>query len=182
LFIRDVAGGDLVGWIDRRLRQANRRSDHSTILRTQEALIGPLRNVYGISDKVLNMVLSDLLMAAPRSKRYWFATGVSMIAIDTLVHNFLHRTGILRKFSGQHSYGPACYKPDGCADIIERVSSQIDARQFNPNYPAVFPRFVQHAIWRFCAQQELDICNGNRIQDQRRCGNKGCALFTFAIV
>ena len=43
------------------------------------------------------------------------------------------------------------------------VASQIDARQFNRSFPAVFPRFVQLAIWRYCSQQGLDICNGNRI-------------------
>ncbi|MGI3898900.1 MAG: hypothetical protein ACRYGP_26705 [Janthinobacterium lividum] len=26
----------------------------------------------------------------------------------------------------------------------------IDARDISPVYPATFPRFVQHAIWRFC--------------------------------
>ena len=142
-----------------------------------DALIGPLRNVYGVSDKILSMALSDLLVAAPRTKRYWFETGASMIAIDTLVHNFLHRTGILRRFDAQHVYGPACYRPGGCMDIIERVATQIDARQFNSKYPRNFPRFVQHAIWQFCAQQQLDICNGNQINDSSRCHNAGCLLF-----
>ena len=33
-----------------------------------------------------------------------------MIAIDTLVHNFLHRTGILPRFNANHVYGAACYR------------------------------------------------------------------------
>ena len=177
LFIRDVADGDLVAWIDRQLRRASRGADRSRLSRLRESLIGPLRNVYGVSDKVLAMSLSDVLLAAPPTKRLWFDAGVSMIAIDTLVHNFLHRTGILRRFDAQHAYGPSCYQPDGCADIISQIAARIDARQTCSKYPATFPRFVQHAIWRFCAQQEFDICNGNRIHDQRRCGNKGCPLF-----
>ena len=177
LFIRDVMGGDLVGWIDEQLRQANRGTEHGRLSRMREALIGPLRHVYGVSDKVLSMALSDLLMAAPRTKRHWFETGASMIAIDTLVHNFLFRTGILRRFDAQHTYGPACYQPNGCADIITQVASQIDARQTNSKYPATFPRFVQHAIWRYCAQLELDICNGNQIDDSSRCQNAVCMLF-----
>ena len=176
LFIRDVTAGDLVGWIDEQLRQANRGSDQGRLSRMRDALIGPLRHVYGVSDKVLSMALADLLMAAPKTKRHWFETGASMIAIDTLVHNFLHRTGILRRHDAQHSYGPACYRHNGCADIITRVAARIDARQTNSKYPATFPRFVQHAIWRYCAQLELDVCNGNRLDDRKRCGNRGCPL------
>ena len=42
-----------------------------------------------------------------------------------------------------------------------------------------FPRFVQKAIWRYCAQQGEDICNGNRIDDARRCQNTGCRIHGF---
>ena len=176
-FVRDVAGGDLVGWIDEQLRQANRGTDRGRLSRMRDALVGPLRHVYGVSDKVLSMALSDLLVAAPRTKRHWFETGASMIAIDTLVHNFLHRTGILRRLDAQHSYGQACNRPNGCADVITQIAARIDARQTCSKYPATFPRWVQHAIWRYCAQQELDVCNGNRIDDRRRCENRGCPLF-----
>jgi hypothetical protein len=65
-----------------------------------------------------------------------------MIAVDTLVHNFLHRTGILHRFQADHAYGLACYQPGGCAEIIETVAHQIDARQFDRRFPR-FPRFVQ---------------------------------------
>jgi hypothetical protein len=177
LFIRDVADGDLVGWIDNQLRRANRGADDGRPSRMREALIGPLREVFGISDKVVSMALSDLLVAAPRTKRYWFETGASMIVIDTLVHNFLHRTGILQRLNAQHPYGPACYQPGGCADIIERAARQIDARQCNSTYPQTFARWVQHAVWRFCAQEGLDICNGNQIDDSSKCRNAGCLLF-----
>ena len=177
LFIRDVANGDLVGWIDNQLQQAAKGTEQGRLLRMRDALIGPLRNVFGVSDKVLSMALSDLLMAAPRTKRHWFEIGASMIAIDTLVHNHLHRTGILRRFNAQHAYGPACYRPNGCADIITQIAARIDARQTNSKYPAMFPRWVQHAVWRYCAQLELDVCNGNRIDDCKRCGNRGCPLF-----
>ncbi len=48
-----------------------------------------------------------------------------MIAIDPLVHNFLHRTGILRRFKADHSYGQDCYRPGGCAEIIQAVAQRI---------------------------------------------------------
>ena len=175
LFIRDVAGGDLVGWIDDRLSQAN---DELAPDRTRagNALIEPLRNVYGISDKVLAMALSGILIGAADVRSKWREVGVQLIAVDTLVHNFLHRTGILRRLNAAHSYGAGCYRPGGCADIIRLVAEKIDARQFNRSFPKVFPRFVQLAIWRYCSQQGLDICNGNRVDDRHRCQNP-CRLY-----
>jgi hypothetical protein len=101
------------------------------------------------------MTLSCILLAAPKRLHRWRQVGASMIAIDTLVHNFLVRTGILARFDANHSYGAACYQAGGCADIIAAVAARIDTRQFNPGFPQLFPRFVQHAIWRFCAQSGL---------------------------
>lgn len=177
LFIRDVMDGDLVGWIDRSLVEANGGRSKDRVHRMGRALVEPLRNVYGVSDKLLNMTLADILLAAPASKPLWLETGSSLIAIDTLVHNLLQRTGIQRTLGAKHKFGPACYATDGCADTIRRVATRIDARQFNPSYPRSFPRFVQQAIWRYCAQSELNVCNGNNIDDGLRCRNGYCALF-----
>ena len=84
--------------------------------------------------------------------------------------------GILKKFDADHSYGTACYQAGGCAHIIEAVAQRIDARQFNAEFPQPFPRFVQHAIWRYCAQSGLDVCNGNRIDDRQSCANVYCQI------
>ena len=176
LFIRDVAASDLVGWIDRQLREADSPHDIDRPARLREAVIGPLREVYGVADKVLTMTLSCVLLAAPRGYETWRQVGATMIAIDTLVHNFLHRTGILARFGADHLYGAACYRLGGCADIIALVAEQIDARAFNPAFPAIFPRFVQHAVWRYCAQLGLDVCNGNRIDDRQSCDNVYCQI------
>jgi hypothetical protein len=179
LFIRDVAGGDLVGWIDGRLRIAVRRSGPDRLARMRAALLDPLKEVHGVSDKVLMMALSNLFLGAPGRRRRWRKVGGSMIAVDTLVHNFLHRTGILHRLKADHSYGLGCYRPGGCADIIEKVAGEIDARQFNRRFPQTFPRFVQLAIWRYCAQQGLDICNGNQVDDRKRCENRNCSLYSI---
>jgi hypothetical protein len=177
LFVRHIADGDLVGWIDRRLHAASRHPEPARLARMRAALLDPLREVYGVSDKVLTMALSQLLLGALRSRRHWREVGGSMIAVDILVHNFLQRTGILRRFVAHHSYGPACYRPNGCAEIIETVAGEIDASQFDRRFPRMFPRFVQYAIWRYCAQQGLDICNGNQIDDRKPCGNVQCSLY-----
>jgi hypothetical protein len=171
LFVRDIAKGDLIGWIDEQLTGHNSEPDAS------EAIIGPLRHVNGLSDKILTMALSQLLLTAPQNRPQWFEVGKSMIAIDTLVHNFLHRTGVLGGLGTPHTYGAACYAPGHCADIVRSASRQIDARQFNGSFPSDFPRFVQHAIWRYCAADGLDLCNGNRIDDSKSCQIGYCHIF-----
>jgi hypothetical protein len=175
LFIRDVADGDLVQWIDQQLATADAKAAMN-VATARAALIGPLRNIYGVSDKVLAMALSALLMGAGNRRPLWFKVGATFIVIDTLVHNFLHRTGILQRFAASHPYGSGCYQPGGCGEILEQIAARIDASAFNPAFPKVFPRFVQSAVWRYCAEGELDICNGNRIHDAYRCDNVYCRL------
>ena len=176
LFMRDVADDDFVGWIDDQLGSVNSQSpDRLAALR--EAIIGPLRNVYGVADKVLAIAMSNLLLAAGKPKPLWLEVGATFVAVDTLVHNFLHRTGILRRLCADHPYGARCYQPGGCAGILGLLAAHIDARQFNPAFPATFPRFVQSAIWRYCAENGLDVCNGNRIDDDAPCDNAHCQLF-----
>jgi hypothetical protein len=171
LFIRDVADGDLGAWIDAQLEVAD-----SQAMRT--ALLEPLRCIYGVSDKVLNMALAELLLGAGLHRPRWLEVGTQMIAVDRLVHNFLHRTGILRRLEAEHAYGPACYRSEGCTGVIGLIAKEIDAREFNPRFPKIFPRFVQHAIWRYCAGFGLDICNGNNIDDRFRCANTPCRLYS----
>ena len=103
LFIRDIAGNDLVDWIQGQLASA---ADTCDVSQMRNALLDPLRHVYGVSDKVLSMTLSVLLVAAPRTMRHWAKVGYSMIAIDTLVHNFFSSYG--------HSGPVQCRSPLRC--------------------------------------------------------------------
>jgi hypothetical protein len=180
LFLRDITDNDLVNWIDARLSRVTvlHANGPKYIAAMRESLLVPLRQIYGVSDKVLAMALASILLAAQDARMQWHETGGSMIAIDTLVHNFFHRTGILAELNAVHPYGPRCYAKNGCVEIIEKISSRIDARQFNKSFPANFPRYVQYAIWRFCAQEMLNICNSNRNDDQKRCENQWCGLFS----
>lgn len=172
--MRDVAGGDFVKWLDTTIVTVQAATGNVDV--TRSALIDRLQHLFGLSNKMLTMIFSDLLIGAASGRRHWLEIGASMIVVDTLVHNFLHRTGILRHHGASHLYGPLCYGANGCANIVRSIAREIDARAFNPAFPAHFPRFVQHAIWRFCAQQSLDICNGNRIRDSARCGNSWCPV------
>ena len=122
LFIRDVAGGDIVAWIDTRLAEADAGPREGRLSRMGQALITPLLGLHGASHKVLNMALADLLMIGSAHNPLWGEVGASLIAIDTLVHNFLARTGILKRAQADHPYGPQCYGPMGCAAILATLS------------------------------------------------------------
>jgi hypothetical protein len=141
------------------------------------AVVDPMRKIHGISDKILNLVLSTLLLGAGRGRPFWVEAGAAMIAIDTLVHNFLARMGILNRANADHPYGPQCYASGGCANLINVISGNIDSRQFNSRYPSDFPRFVQKAIWPYCAAEGLKVCNGNKMKDGFPCGNTECRIF-----
>ena len=66
LFIRDLADGDLIGWIDAQLEAANSPPGPHRLPPMAAALIEPMREIYGVSDKVLAMALSSLLLGAPK--------------------------------------------------------------------------------------------------------------------
>ena len=81
LFMRDVADDDFVGWIDRQLGAVDPHSpDRLPALR--EAIFGPLRNVYGVADKVLAMALSSLLLGAGKRRPLWVEVGATFVAVE----------------------------------------------------------------------------------------------------
>ena len=165
LFVRDVAGGDLVRWIGRRIRYTS--TAPRTLQDERDRLLAPLNGIIGVSRKINSMAFSDLLLAAPARWRGWNRIGGALIVIDSLVHNNLHRTGILARFKAEHRLGPACYQTRGCADIIDRVALKIEAA----------PRAVTHALWRYCSIDGFNVCNGNRINDRQRCLNFYCQIY-----
>lgn len=176
LFLRDAVADDLVSWIDRRLAQADLPLGEDRVLRLGAAVIDPLKGVFGVLDKVLAMAFSELFIGADPDRRLWITAGAGMIAIDTLVHNWFHRTGLLVALDAQHPYGTGCYGPTGCASLLRRISTEIDARRFHPDYPRDFPRFIQKAVWRFCALDHDGRCNGVRINDRKGCDDPDCPL------
>lgn len=178
LFLRDICGGDVVCWIDQQLEEADIGSHgRQRATRLRDAVLEPFLNVHGVSKKTASMALSGLLLGADPARERWITAGAAMVAVDTLVHNFFRRSGILRRADAEHRYGPQCYERAGCAAIIDELAKRIEGLMFNPDFPRFFPRFIQHAIWRFCAQTELDVCNGNQIDDRFGCRNTHCPSF-----
>lgn len=175
LFIRDICDGDLVGWIDGRLAVAD--PGVGVALRgvtMREALLKPLTNIVGTGAKVWSMILAELLLGGDPERERWTTTGASFIAIDSLVHAYFHRTGILRRLDAEHIYGAACYAPGGCAKVVTALAERIDAREFNSTFPAHFPRWVQFAVWWFCAADGFSICNSFHIDDRVGCRQQFC--------
>ena len=175
LFIRDLVDGDLIGWIDAQLAAADGPPGPHRLSRMAAALIEPMREIYGVSDKVLAMALSSLLLGAPKKMVCSIRSAASMIAIDTLVHNLLHRTGILARFNANHLYGAACYGLAAAPTLLQ--PSRADRRPavqsgVSADLSAVRP-VRGLAVLR---QNGFDVCNGNRINDSQRCGNLACRV------
>ena len=129
LFIRDVADGDLIGWIDDRLDQANDPLAPDRLARACNALIEPLRNIYGVSDKVLAIGLSGILIRRRRCSPQVVRSRRAADRSRYLGPQFSASDRYLEALKATHPYGVGCYRPGGCADIIARVASQIDARR-----------------------------------------------------
>lgn len=174
LLLRDRCAGDLVSFIDKILAIAAEQPDRLIIAR--EALMSAFTSVAGVSRKLAAMMLAVLLCSAGPQRPFWIEVGLSMVAIDSLVHNFLHRTGILHAYGVQHLYGHNCVGQGGCEAIIRDLAERLSERSSFLAGPPISPRELQHAIWRFCAADELAICNGNRIRDTAACGLENCPL------
>ncbi len=168
-FLRDRCEGDLVGFIDATISAAQASSPGDWVASSRGALIAAFSNVDGVSAKLASMMLATLLIGGRKGDDDWLQVGASMIAVDTLVHNFLTRTGVLTAFGADHAYGPRCYGPNGCETSLRAIASMIDAREFGPGYPQAFPRFVQQAIWRFCTAGELNVCSLANVRPGERC-------------
>jgi hypothetical protein len=174
-YIRDECQGDLLGHFDGIIKKHFNQVDGTGIPEARNGLIEAFTKVFGIGDKLANMTLSYLLCADPENQP-WVRLGQSMVAVDSLVHNFLHRTGILKFYQADHRYGPLCSKD--CLGVLDVLIGKIDASQFNPDYPKYFPRFVQFSIWRFCTLEVLAICNGVNIDDTKPCDRDDiCPVF-----
>ena len=100
--------------------------------------IGKVTTIANVGPKLAHMALAWLFLTRYPGWDYR-QVGLHMIAVDSLVHNFLHRTGILAGYQLDHAYGPRCHAQNGCLGVIQDLTSRIDCREFNPTLPAHFP-------------------------------------------
>lgn len=196
LFIRDRCHGDLVSFIDSCIQEA--AHDPDPVVSARKSLLEAFQSIQGIGPKLISMALASLLMSVGRKKPGrekasrvlalsgvssnrqkapgWVEVGRTFVVVDSLVHNFFHRTGILAAYGKSHAYGPLCYSDRGCSAILQDLAQKIDLKTVHPKLPSHNPRLVQAVIWRFCNSLGLDICNGNRIKDTEACQQTDCPL------
>jgi hypothetical protein len=170
-FLRDVAGGDFYRYATEHFGQSQPSDrDISTLL---DGFIGKVTAIANVGPKLAHMALSCLFLTAYPGWDYR-RVGAHMIAVDSLVHNFLYRTGILDNYQLDHAYGPRCHGQTGCLGVIHDLATRIDCREFNPTLPASFPRFIQYHIWAYCGQAGENICNLNKCKPGKP--NPACVL------
>jgi hypothetical protein len=92
LFLRDVAGRDFYTFTKDHFGQC--QSADGTINELLESFIGKVTTIANVGPKLAHMSLSCLFLTTYPGWDYR-VVGERMIAVDSLVHTFLHRTGIL---------------------------------------------------------------------------------------
>jgi hypothetical protein len=171
-FLRDVAGRDFYTFTKQHFGAG--QLPPPAINELLESFIGKVSTIANVGPKLAHMALSCLFLTAYPGWDYR-VVGEQMIAVDSLVHTFLHRTGILDRYQFDHPYGPRCHSQTGCLGVIHDFLSRIDCREFNPTLPADFPRFIQYHIWAYCGQAGENICNLNRCKPGKP--NPACVLY-----
>jgi len=175
-FLRDRCDRDLVGFLDRLFVTVDLQQLDDPLAAKRDALIKAVSEIFAVSDKLIAMTFATFLIGADPDRADWVAVGQSLVAVDSLVHNVLHRTGILAAFGLSHPYGDRCYTANGCTGILVELSARIDARTINPAFPANFPRLIQYALWQFAAESRRNICNGRQIDDRFGCTSLTCPV------
>lgn len=160
----------LGAWVRSKLKRGDHRAGGA-------AMVEDLKRLPGVSDKVASMIASDVAIGLSAGSDALLRAGASVIVVDRLVHNLLIRTGAVRIAGRSHAFGLGCYAEGGCRDLIVLFARGIDARQFNRRWPTFAPRMLQHAIWRLCAGDEMNICNGNNTRADAACGIRSCPAF-----
>jgi hypothetical protein len=170
-FLRDVAERDFYTYV--REHFGTGEVSAGAITDRLQSFIKKVTTIANVGPKLAHMALSCLFLATYPGWDYR-RVRLHMIAVDSLVHNFLHRTGILDSYQLGHAYGPRCHTPKGCLGVIQDLASRIDCREFNPTLPPDFPRFIQNHIWAYCGKNGENICNLNKCKPGK--ANQECLL------
>jgi hypothetical protein len=168
-FLRDICQNDFYQFVKDHFDQGKQQ-----VKERVQGFIETFSQVYNVGPKLVDMAFSHLFFTQYLGWDYR-AVGAEMVAIDTLVHNFLQRTGTLDEYKKPHKYGVACHTQKGCLGAIEEIAQEIDCREYNPNYPTYFPRLVQLYIWAYCSVPGENICNGNKCKEGKP--NRECDFY-----
>ena len=177
LFIRDLADGDLIGWIDAQL--AGRR---------RSAWPAPVKPNGGGPDRADAGDLRGLGQGPrhgpvqPAARRSQEAGPLDRGRRQADRHRHVGaQLSAPDRHPGPVQREPLCMArpatgPAAVPTLLQPWRSGSTPGSSIRPFRRTFPRFVQHAIWRYCSQSGLDVCNGNRIDDAKRCGNLDCRV------
>lgn len=169
LFLRDSCEGDFIGFVKGRIGSPQQIAgiEEKELSKTAENLVIELDRIFNVGLKLSNMVMSGLFYSRVGRWNYR-RLHPHMVAVDTLVHAFLERTGTLKRFKKDHSYGEKrCHSKGGCIEVINEIARRIDCKRFNDEYPSYYPRMVQACIWKFCTDNCNKIkCKINKLDDK----------------
>ena len=151
-----------------------------------ESLVTDFSRLFGVSNKVGSMLVSDILLGVGLKSSFYVEAGTSLLVIDRLVHNLLIRCGAVEAAGKAHAFGSGCYQHGGCRGLLLTAFDGVDASRINDAWPSAVPRIFQHALWRHCAGSEGNVCNGNQIRGDQRCAQRcpakgNCARLPLSI-
>lgn len=175
LFLKDRCQGDFPGFIKEIFgtpQQVEKLEEEELNARVK-TLENEMCRIFNVGPKLINMTMSSLFYAKTGKWNYR-RVFPQMAAVDSLVHEFLHRTGTLKLFGREHKYGEkVCHSPEGCVGVINDIARQIDCRRYNKDYPEYYPRMVQVCIWKFCTES----CNQKNCKYEEL--DEGCEFFDW---
>ena len=138
-FLRDVCQRDFYTFVTHHFGEGELSG--GAISDRLQAFIGKITTIANVGPKLAHMALAWLFLTRYPGWDYR-RVGLHMIAVDSLVHNFLHRTGILADYQLDHAYGPRCHADTGCLGVIHDLSRQLTAgsstRPCRPTFPGSF--------------------------------------------
>lgn len=105
-FLRDVCQNDFYRFIQTHFDKGKQAKSQV------QDFIQTFSQVYNVGPKLIDMAFSHIYFTQYPGWDYR-RVGAEMVAIDTLVHNFLSRTGTLDEYKKPHKYGPACHTQKG---------------------------------------------------------------------
>lgn len=105
-FLRDVCQNDFYRFIQTHFDKGKQAKSQV------QDFIQTFSQVYNVGPKLIDMAFSHIYFTQYPGWDYR-RVGAEMVAIDTLVYNFLSRTGTLDEYKKPHKYGPACHTQKG---------------------------------------------------------------------
>jgi hypothetical protein len=97
LFLRDICRRDFYAHVTEHFGQGHLAD--GSINELLQGFIEKVTSIANVGPKLAHMALSGLFLTRYPSWDY-HRVGLHMIAVDSLVHNFLHRTGMARRIPG----------------------------------------------------------------------------------